>query len=329
MPLYANSPQIAFWELINEPGDYSGLKAMLDNTAALIKSLDANHLVGTGTQPSWNYANYASLAAGPNIDLLSMHEYDGGSTMSGWEGSTDAAAKADNKPFYVGEFGYTQGANPNIPVEPWSQRAPEMTNKINAYLAVPECAGAVYWDFKLQAKYAPDSQGDAMTFGDAGFVALGNIKVPTPTVVSGGGGTTGPPTVYTAANDNTTGSTDGHFTYSAGWTYNQANDPAKYKGDDHYTNTAGSTMTLHFKGTSGQIYGAKAAWYGYGNFSVDGAAAKKIDLYAATRSDNALIYNTGTLPAGEHTITIQVTGQHDAKATDSYVSIDSAGWGVK
>ena len=229
------------------------------------------------------------------------------------------ASKADNKPFYVGEFGYDLDANPALTAEPWSVLAPEMVSKFNAYLAVPECAGAIYWDFKLEAQYAPDGgRTAAMTFGDAGWNAMATIKVPTPAV------TTPPPPAgpATAANDNTTGVTDGHFAYSTGWTYLQANDPAKYKGDDHYTNVTGSTVTLHFKGTSAQIYGAKASWYGYGTFSVDGATAKNVDLYSATRADQVLVFNTGTLTAGEHTVTMTATGTHDANATDSYISID-------
>lgn len=70
---YRNSPAIAFWEILNEPGGTSdqAMRAFFDETAAAIKAIDPNHLVSSGAQAAYvNGTNdYAYVHGGPNVDI--------------------------------------------------------------------------------------------------------------------------------------------------------------------------------------------------------------------------------------------------------------------
>lgn len=78
---YRDDAAIMAWELANEPrpmrpAAIPPYKAWIDRSAALIKSLDPNHLVTTGSEGemgSENLATFESIHAGANIDYLTIH----------------------------------------------------------------------------------------------------------------------------------------------------------------------------------------------------------------------------------------------------------------
>jgi hypothetical protein len=112
------------------------------------------------------------------------------------------------------------------------------------------------------------------------------------------------------------------LTYNGGW--QTSTGAGKYNSDDHYSSNANDTSTLDFTGAQQiKIYGAKGPTYGKATFSIDGGAATTVDLYAATRTDDVVIYTNPTaLTTGKHTITITVTGTKNAASTDAVVSLD-------
>ena len=78
---YKDSPAIAMWEIINEPGeaDWATIRDFLHEVAAVIKQHDPNHLVESGTFAGWayeGYENYRAMHDNPNIDVGNLHEYD-------------------------------------------------------------------------------------------------------------------------------------------------------------------------------------------------------------------------------------------------------------
>jgi mannan endo-1,4-beta-mannosidase len=113
VPRYADSKAIGFWELINEPdGEQENLKTFYRQSSDLIASLDPNHLVGTGSHAAWASGNdqkYIDDHDVPNIDLISMHEYDTETGISHWGANSANAARALNKPWYAGEDGFCCG----------------------------------------------------------------------------------------------------------------------------------------------------------------------------------------------------------------------------
>jgi mannan endo-1,4-beta-mannosidase len=119
--IYKNDPTIMMWELGNEPrctSDTSGakLQAWIDEMAAYIKSIDTNHLLGTGEEGfdlSWGQGtDFINNNSGANIDICSAHLYP-----NSWNLTLDQATayiqqhatSAHNtlgKPFYLGEYGW-------------------------------------------------------------------------------------------------------------------------------------------------------------------------------------------------------------------------------
>ncbi|MBI5477312.1 MAG: cellulase family glycosylhydrolase [Deltaproteobacteria bacterium] len=150
---YKDSPAIGMWELANEPGgeDINVLRAFFDETAALIKGIDPNHLVETGTWPPWAYGDvpgFEYIHAGPNIDVGSMHEYDYDYNNSRTIKSPHYAPALQamtnlDKVLIVGETGIKAGDNC------WTSRAlraSELSRKFDAYLG-DGAAGVFVWNW--------------------------------------------------------------------------------------------------------------------------------------------------------------------------------------
>jgi len=150
VPRYKDSPAIGIWEIMNEPGRGSTdavMRTFFDETAALIKSLDPNHLVGTGTLAEYasGTMDYAYVHGGPNIDVGSLHEYDytyenSRTIISGHLEPTLSAMSSINKPLYVGETGI---GLTNTCVGP-QERASVLVQKLDGYLS-RGAIGVLYW----------------------------------------------------------------------------------------------------------------------------------------------------------------------------------------
>ncbi len=79
---YTDDPTIMTWEIGNEPRAFStenipALENYIAKTAELIRSIDKNHLITTGTEGQWGCENslevFERIHALPNIDYLTMH----------------------------------------------------------------------------------------------------------------------------------------------------------------------------------------------------------------------------------------------------------------
>lgn len=79
---YSDDPTVMTWEIGNEPRAFSNenipaLEKMISETASLIKQLDKNHLVTTGTEGQWGCEGslvvFERIHAIPQIDYLTMH----------------------------------------------------------------------------------------------------------------------------------------------------------------------------------------------------------------------------------------------------------------
>lgn len=105
-----------------------------------------------------------------------------------------------------------------------------------------------------------------------------------------------------------------------GWEYGKQN--GAYSEDNHWTSTAGDMATIRFKGTDIKYYGAKAPGHGIAAFSVDGGEEVLVDLYQAQRAEQLLLFESGNLEYGEHTLTIRATGEKNAAAADAFVVAD-------
>lgn len=79
---YAESPAIMSWQIANEPRCFSSdnkeqFANWIQQTASLIKSLDPNHLVSTGSEGAWGCENdmelWTKIHSYPEVDYATIH----------------------------------------------------------------------------------------------------------------------------------------------------------------------------------------------------------------------------------------------------------------
>lgn len=133
---YAEDEALMAWQICNEPRPFSkqtikDMQLWIAKTAALIKSLDSNHMVSTGSEGRVGcemlIEEYVDIHKDNNIDYLTIHIWP---TMWGWASKNDFAhdlgvakdmtgkyldehisiAKKLNKPIVLEEFGYPRDA---------------------------------------------------------------------------------------------------------------------------------------------------------------------------------------------------------------------------
>lgn len=161
---YKDSPAIAMWEIINEPGDVDWrlIRNLLHEVAALIKKHDPNHLVETGAFAGWaydGYANYKALHDSPHIDVGNLHEYDydyqNSNTIESPHFEPCLKVMTElNKVLIVGETGIISGDDCRTSLD---KRAEAMREKFDVYLGMG--AGGVFvWNF------AKERRGCNLTF---------------------------------------------------------------------------------------------------------------------------------------------------------------------
>lgn len=162
---YKDSPAIAMWEIINEPGeaDWATIRNFLHEVAAVIKKHDPNHLVESGTFAGWayeGYENYRAMHDSPHIDVGNLHEYDydyqNSNTIESphFEKCLKAMYELD-KVLIVGETGIISGDDCRTSRQ---KRVEAMREKFDIYLGMG--AGAVFvWNLANESRHC------GLTFG--------------------------------------------------------------------------------------------------------------------------------------------------------------------
>lgn len=98
---YIDDPAIMSWQIGNEPRAFSeaakpGYTKWMREVAALIRSLDPNHLISTGSEGKYgcevDLALYETVHADPNIDYLTIHIWP---YNWGWIQKEDVGANLD------------------------------------------------------------------------------------------------------------------------------------------------------------------------------------------------------------------------------------------
>jgi mannan endo-1,4-beta-mannosidase len=144
--LYKDDPTIMAWELANEPRGVNNIEAYrkwISNSAALIKQLDHNHLLTTGSEGTTSspYAgtNPEMDHTDPNIDYQTIHIwvqnwnlYDPKNASGTYDKSVDymlnyikqheVISRKLNKPLVLEEFGISRDLNNHDPNSPTTIR---------------------------------------------------------------------------------------------------------------------------------------------------------------------------------------------------------------
>ena len=87
--------------------------------------------------------------------------------------------------------------------------------------------------------------------------------------------------------------------------------------------TAGSGAMISFRGAGAQLLATTGKWSGIAYVSVDGAAAVPVDLYSSANVYKKLVYDTGELAPGDHTLSIRYSGTKNGKSGGYAISIDA------
>ena len=130
--------------------------------------------------------------------------------------------------------------------------------------------------------------------------------------------------VYQAAtiDDSWTGSGLDQFDYSSGWGVTTGISDM-YAGTAHWDPTAGGTATFTFSGNEAALHAVQDVDQGEMTVSVDGGTPTTVNDYSATRNANAIVWTSGALAAGTHTVTVTVLGQKTAASSGTTIALDS------
>lgn len=160
---FKNRPEVAAWELINEPncGDkhdqecLDTIKGWLRGRAAEVKAIDACHLVSTGMIGAGNYeaeeTMYRRVHREPTIDIVSAHRRSSDDSKK-----ERATAEEIDRPLLYGEVydqGYDDGCNP-LADDALPRRAERIADDVRDAIH-DGAAGYLLWDFapgKLRRK---------------------------------------------------------------------------------------------------------------------------------------------------------------------------------
>lgn len=180
---YAGSPAIMSWQIANEPRPFSQAtkEAMLqwiDSTARIIKSIDPNHLVSTGSEGSWGFERDADLWRRvnelPSVDYANIHiwPYNWGwiadsTVVSGLPGAIANTAdyiaghaaimESVGKPMVLEEFGYPRDGMSFDSASTTRGRDGYYTYIISQLAEGGPLAGANFWGWGGLARPAHES----------------------------------------------------------------------------------------------------------------------------------------------------------------------------
>jgi len=122
-------------------------------------------------------------------------------------------------------------------------------------------------------------------------------------------------------NDASEGAGTNQFEYAgSGWA--SGAQAGAFGNDNHWSGHTGDYYQVDFTGTKVDLYAAKAPNHGIAAVSIDGGTETNIDLYAASRRDNVLVWSSPILTAGNHTVKVRVTGSKNSASSGTYLGAD-------
>ena len=115
--------------------------------------------------------------------------------------------------------------------------------------------------------------------------------------------------------------TSATLVYAGAWS---VVDSSSYSGGhEKYAYRSTGSVTVKFNGTSLTWLSTKSSYCGVAKVTRDGGTPVLVDLYSASRLNQQAVYSTGILGAGNHTVTIQWTGQKNARSRNTLVYVDA------
>ena len=109
--------------------------------------------------------------------------------------------------------------------------------------------------------------------------------------------------------------------YSGNWT--TGSDPLASGGSFTFADSSGSSVTARFSGIELDWLAKKGPDYGNATVTVDGGSPVTVNLYSAEALWAEMVWGTGVLTAGTHTVKIEWAGTKDTAATGTGINIDA------
>jgi len=100
-------------------------------------------------------------------------------------------------------------------------------------------------------------------------------------------------------------------------------DPRHSGGSAALAMNLGCRATFTFTGTGVRWIGAGDQWSGIAVVSIDGVVAASVDTFMTPVKYDTVLFSSGALSRGSHTLTIDVTGTHDSQSTESWMWVDA------
>jgi mannan endo-1,4-beta-mannosidase len=125
-----------------------------------------------------------------------------------------------------------------------------------------------------------------------------------------------------SVDDNYQGPNTFQFTYDGSWEHCNSCGNELYGQGNSWTHVAGATASITFTGTQIAYYAVKDSHHGIAGVSIDGGTENMVDLYAASREGNALVWTSPELRSGAHTFHIRSTGQRNPASTNITTTLD-------
>ncbi len=110
------------------------------------------------------------------------------------------------------------------------------------------------------------------------------------------------------------------LTYNGTWYLNT--NPDRSGGTAVLAIDPGSRATVSFNGTSIKWIGYSDEWSGIARVYVDGALKGNVDTYHTPSQNQSVVYSIDSLPAGVHTLSIEVAGTHNPNSAGSWIWVD-------
>lgn len=111
------------------------------------------------------------------------------------------------------------------------------------------------------------------------------------------------------------------FTYSSGWS--TVGLPNTIEDRYHLATAAGATATISFTGSRAFLYGLRRWNDGQADVYIDGNYQGRIDTYNLAFVDHQVLFDTGSIAEGPHTLQIVATGTHNSDSTGNQIQLDA------
>jgi hypothetical protein len=113
---------------------------------------------------------------------------------------------------------------------------------------------------------------------------------------------------------------DPSIIYSPGWT--QGSDASWSGGTAVASTSAGAHAAVSFTGSSVTWIGFRGPQTGIARVFLDGVFLTEVDMFSTTEEFQAAVFTLSGLPAGSHTLMIEVTGGRNAASTNHAIVVD-------